>query len=98
MKELICRAIQQKHLLAVLYHGHERLVAPHVYGVDRSGEELLSCYQVSGGAVGGESSGWKSFHMSELSIVRMLAAHFSTRPEFQTNDPSMVKIYCQVKS
>lgn len=96
MKDIVCHAIREKRLLEVSYHGHVRLIAPHVYGVDTTGEELLSCYQVSGGAAGGEHKGWKSLKMRDLSIVRMTPMHFHPRSEFQKNDRALAKIYCQV--
>ncbi len=49
MQDLICQAIREKRLLELQYDGHARRVAPHIYGIDAAGEELLSCYEVWGG-------------------------------------------------
>ena len=96
MQELICQAIHEKRVLDVIYHGKSRSIAPHVYGMDTTGEEMLSCYQLSGGALGGEHAGWKSLKMRDLGAVRMTTAHFRVRPEFKENDRAMAKIFCQV--
>lgn len=97
MHDVICRAIREKRILEVIYHGHARVIAPHIYGIDTTGEELLSCYQLSGGAVGGEHKGWKSLKTRDLSIVRMAPAHFHPRAEFRENDRALVRIFCQIQ-
>ena len=49
MQDVICQAIKEKRLLELQYDGHARRVAPHVYGIDAAGDELLNCYEVWGG-------------------------------------------------
>lgn len=96
MKEAICRAIRERKLLEVIYHGRERLVAPHIFGIDTSGAEVLSCYQVAGGAVGGEQQGWKTLKASELLVKRMTDRRFHPRPEYQPGDRAMATVHCRV--
>src|SRR4029450_141663 len=57
MQDVICQAIREKPLLELRYGGQSRRVAPHVYGIDAAGEEMLNCYQVWGGSEG-EPAGW----------------------------------------
>ena len=59
MQDLICQAIKEKRLLELQYEGQARRVAPHIYGIDAAGDEVLSCYEVWGGS-DGEPAGWRS--------------------------------------
>ena len=96
MNPVICTAIRNRRTLQVLYHGHTRLIEPHVYGVDTTGEEMLSCYQVTGGSASGEDTGWKSLKSAQLSEVITTSRHFRPRPEFRAGDRAMREIYCEV--
>lgn len=96
MNELICQAIRQRRLLELRYHNHTRVVAPHVYGVDTTGDELLSCYQVWGGSEGGEAAGWKSFKVAGLSELKLTTRRFGPRPEYRQGDRALRDIYCEV--
>lgn len=95
-KELICRAMRERKLLEVVYHQRQRLVAPHIFGIDTTGAETLSCYQVAGGTTGGDRQGWKSFKTCELVVKQISTLHFHPRPEYQPNDRAMVTVYCRV--
>ncbi len=92
----ICRAIREKRLLQLEYKGHMRTIAPHVYGIDSAGDEMLSGYQVGGGSAGGESSGWKSLKVSEIRELSVTAKKFGPRREYRHNDPAMTEIFCQL--
>ena len=96
MNTLICQAIEQRRLLELRYHGHTRVVAPHVYGVDTTGDELLSCYQAWGGSAGGAASGWKSLNVSEISNMALTTRKFSPRPEYRHGDRALKEIYCEI--
>jgi hypothetical protein len=96
MNELLCRAIREKRLLELQYGGHVRTIAPHVYGIASTGEEMLSGYQTWGGSAGGESAGWKSFKVSDLSAIKLTTKKFGPRPEYQHGDRVMAEIFCQV--
>jgi hypothetical protein len=96
MNEMICRAIREQRLLEVQYGGHTRMVAPHVYGIDTSGEEMLSCYQIWGGSEGGEAAGWKSFKVQAIDSLKPTTRRFGARPEYRHGDPAMKEIFCQV--
>lgn len=96
MNELICRAIKERRLLELRYHDHKRVVAPHVYGIDTTGDELLSGYQTWGGSEGGEAAGWKSFKVESLSDLKLTGRKFGPRPEYRQGDRAMQKIFCQV--
>jgi hypothetical protein len=95
MQDLICQAIREKRLLELDYDGQGLRVAPHVYGIDAAGEEVLSCYLVWGSS-DGEPAGWKSLRMTEISQLRLTSKRFAPRPEHQRSDGAIARIYCQV--
>jgi predicted DNA-binding transcriptional regulator YafY len=94
---IICRAIREQRLLVLEYDGARRVVQPHVYGDDHTGDRLLSAYQVSGGSASGESRGWKSFRLDRVATVELDDGSFhGARPEFQRNDGAFARIVCQL--
>ena len=95
MQDMICQAIREKRLLELHYDGQQRRVAPHIYGIDAGGEELLSCYQVWGGS-DGEPAGWLSLRLAEISQLRLTSKRFAPRPEHQRRDESIARVFCQV--
>ena len=59
MNQAIIDGIKTKHLLRLEYHGYFSIVEPHTYGVNQKGNEVISCYQVSGGSESNEPQDWK---------------------------------------
>lgn len=92
----ICRAIQERRLLEIEYHGHARTIAPHIYGIDTTGDEMLSAYQVWGGSDGGDQTGWKSLKVREISSLAVTTRKFTPRREFRKGDGAMREIFCEV--
>ncbi len=97
MNTTICDAIRGRCILELRYHGYTRIVAPHAYGRDRSGEEILRCYQTSGGSESGETVGWKLLKVAEADAVSQLKQQFRTRPEYRQNDKAMQYVFCQLQ-
>jgi hypothetical protein len=95
MQDVICQAIREKRLLELHYEGQSRRVAPHIYGIDASGEELLSCYQVWGGS-DGEPAGWLSLRLADISQLKLTSKRFAPRPEHQRRDDPIARVFCQV--
>lgn len=94
MRALVCEAIASRRLLSVRYHDRARIVAPHIYGRDARGDELLRAYQIEGGSVGGHPVGWKLFRVERLHVEALLARNFAPRPDCTPTDPAIVHIDC----
>lgn len=75
MKQTIIDAITSKHLLKFNYHGYERIVEPHVYGVLGGREDLL-VFQVSGGSSSGGLPEWRRMSLDEISDIEILKESF----------------------
>jgi hypothetical protein len=95
MQDVICQAIKEKRLLELQYEGQPRRVAPHVYGIDAAGDELLSCYQVWGGS-DGEPAGWLSLRLAEISQLTLTSKRFAPRRENQRSEAAIARVFCQV--
>lgn len=95
MQDVICQAIREKRLLELHYDGQVLRVAPHIYGIDAAGEELLSCYQVWGGS-DGAPAGWRSLRLTEISQLELTSKRFAARPEYQRADGAIVRVFCQI--
>lgn len=50
MNSKICKAIEEHKILELRYHGYFRIVEPHAYGRAHGGDEILRCFQISGGS------------------------------------------------
>jgi len=77
MQDVICQAIREKLLLELHYDGQSRRVAPHIYGIDSAGDELLSCYQVWGD---GAPAGWLALRLTDISQLQLTSKRFAPRP------------------
>lgn len=95
MQDLICQAIKEKRLLELRYDGQARRVAPHIYGIDPAGDEMLSCYEVWGGD-DGAAAGWRSLRLAEISQLTLTSKRFAPRPEHQRASDTIARVYCRV--
>ena len=96
MQDVICQAIREKRLLELQYDGQTRRVAPHVYGIDAAGDELLSCYEVWGGS-DGEPAGWRSLRLAQISELTLTSKRFAPRPEHQRADGAIARVFCRCR-
>jgi hypothetical protein len=96
MKTEITEAISQIVTIELRYSGYSRTVEPHAYGRDKSGEEILRCFQVAGGSESGEGTGWKLLKVADAYAIQKTKSKFSPRPEYRRNDRAMQFMFCQL--
>lgn len=96
MNPVVIQAIKERIILELRYHGYSRVVEPHAHGRDKSGQEVVRCYQVSGGSVSGERSGWKLLKLREISTLHISGDSFVPRPDYRRNDKDMTHIFEQI--
>lgn len=97
MDDSIVRAVDGRRLLELGYGGFSRVVEPHAYGVDRKGDEVLLCWQVSGGSGSGERTGWKLLKLREAASVTALRTDFVVREGFAAEPPrAIATLYARV--
>ena len=86
MKSELVGAIQDSKVVELRYHGYARTVEPHAYGRDTSGDEILRCFQTSGGSESGERTGWKLLKVAEVYSVHVQKTTFQARGGYRKND------------
>jgi hypothetical protein len=99
LNAIICSAVERQIVLELRYHEFSRLVEPYVYGAGRSGDELLRCYQVAGGSVGGERRGWKLLRLAEIASFHATNTSFEPRwRSYNPEDRAIRSIHCRVEA
>jgi len=96
MNQTISEAIEKKKILEIRYHGYSRVVEPHAYGRDKGGDEVLRCYQKSGGSESGERVGLKLLKVGEAFSIHIIDECFTPRPEYRRNDKATEHMFCQL--
>jgi hypothetical protein len=84
MHHLVIPAIGNRRVLKLVCGGHERIVEPHVYGLDRSGEPVLLCYQVAGDGMSVAHGEWKLLKLRDAQAIVETDARFrQPRPGYK---------------
>jgi hypothetical protein len=96
MKSELVDAIQETKVVELRYHGYARIVEPHAYGRDKSGDEVLRCFQTSGGSESGERTGWKLLKIAEVYSLHVQKTTFQARAGYRRNDRAMEYIFRQL--
>ena len=97
MHHAITEAIKQRRVVSVFYDGHDRLVEPHVYGINSTGHEAVSCYQIGVSSRSGKPEGWKELWISKLGAVTLTERTFSPRTSPSPwGDKPMRQVFAQV--
>lgn len=98
MNVVICDAIRARRLLRFVYDGYERVVEPHLYGINSAGREALSAYLVRGWSASEAAPGWRSYLLDEMRDTAALADGFSgAREGFNPEDSRMTRVYCRIE-
>ena len=96
MNGLVVAAIGQRRLLKLAYTAGNRIVEPHIYGLDGGGRELLRCYQLAGESASRERAGWKLLRAGDISAVEVLDVRFEPRAGYNPDDPVMCEVLARV--
>jgi hypothetical protein len=92
----IIDAITELRALELRYNGYTRTVEPHAYGRDKSGDEILRCFQTGGGSQSGERVGWKLLKVADAYTIHKLQQSFSQHAEYKRNDKAMDYMFRQL--
>lgn len=96
MNPTVAQAIRDRKVLELRYHGYSRIVEPHAYGRDKNGDEVLRCYQTSGGSESGEPVGWKLLKVRDVFSVQLTKNVFMMQPGYKRNDKAMSHVFEQI--
>jgi hypothetical protein len=97
MNITICDAIRARRLLRFVYDGYERIIEPHVYGVNTAGHEAVSGFLVGGWSSSETEPGWRMFLIDQMRDVAALAERFEgSREGYRADDPHYVTTHCRL--
>jgi hypothetical protein len=99
VNRLICDAIDVRRLLRFIYGGYERIVEPHLYGINEASHEELSAWIVGGWSQSSPEPGWRSYLVSEMHDIQVLAEPFpGPRPGYNPGGAGFRQVYCGLGS
>lgn len=91
--DTILKAIAEHRTLSFSYEGKARTADPYILGYDDKGRFVLSAVQLTGGS----GTGFRSFHVEEMSTVEVTERRFSgTHPDYNPRDPYFARVLGQV--
>lgn len=97
MHSILIQAITTQRVLKLLYGNYSRIVEPHAFGRNKTGNDILRCYQTDGGSVSGENVGWKLPKISEILTLNISEERFIVRHDYKRNDKAMTHIFRQIE-
>lgn len=75
--DTIIAAIQEQRILELTYDGIHRQVEPHAYGRASTGNNLLRCFQISGGHTSDKPHDWNLMNVAKISGLVSSEQRFS---------------------
>jgi hypothetical protein len=90
-------ALSSGRCLELRYDGFSREVEVHAVGISTAGNVCMRVFQVAGGSVSGERTGWKmmTFDKAFASFMSDSPSQ-APRPGYARNDRGMATIYGQI--
>lgn len=96
MRHFLVPAINGKRLVKLQYDDHQCVVEPHVYGLDRNGDPVLLCYEVSAGG-NRRAAGWRQLKLHDAVAVTETSQCFSgARLGYKRNATGFHAIFAQI--
>jgi hypothetical protein len=97
MNTLLCDAIRATRLLRFIYEGYERVVEPHLYGINTQNHEMLSCYLVGGWSASASEPGWRNYLVRDMHDIHVLAEPFDgPRAGYNPSDDAFHQVFCRI--
>lgn len=96
MNTILKQAITDLKMVELRYHGYSRIIEPHAYGRDKNNDEIIRCFQTSGGSKSGESAGWKLLKVRDVYSSHLTNTSFQARKDYKRNDSAMDNIFTQI--
>ena len=98
MNALICDAVRARRLLRFVYDGYERVVEPHLYGINTQNHEMLGCWLVGGWSRSEAAPGWRNYLVREMADVHVLAEGFDRpREGYNPDDDAFRQLFCRLQ-
>jgi hypothetical protein len=84
--DVVRQAIVDKRIIKATYNGHERIMCPHVIGLNKQGRQQALCYQFAGESTSrpiepdGSPVNWRCIEIAKLSDVVAVVGEWHTAP------------------
>ena len=92
-----CAALRSGHVLRLRYDGYTRDVEVHAVGFTKDDNAVMRVWQVAGGSVSNEPSGWKLLRLDEaFEAVVTTERAMAPRNGYNPADPVMKVMTCQL--
>jgi len=92
--EIMIRAIREKQVLRFNYNGHARVVEPHAYGVNATGEVVLHAFQTEGDSSSRPPPGWRTFNVGLIEELAATNERFSqARAGYVPGEPPLETVW-----
>jgi hypothetical protein len=96
-KDLICRAITERHLVQFMYNGRSRIVEPFCCGIGTTGNYVLRGFQVRGSDKT-KPLCWRLYELAEMSQMSITQHSFKgNRQEYSPEDSAITEIFCRIE-
>lgn len=97
MNVLVADAVRARRLLRFIYEGYERIIEPHLHGINAANHEMVSGYLVGGWSATETTPGWRNYLVAQMHDVHVLAEPFAApRAGFNPADPQFRQLYATV--
>jgi YD repeat-containing protein len=95
--ETACDALRAGKRLELRYDGYSRVVEVHAAGYTKDGNAIMRVWQVRGGSVSGERTGWKLMRADETFSAHIIdEASDAPRQGYKHGDSAMDRIVCEL--
>ncbi len=98
MNDIVCNAIRARRLLRFVYDGYERIIEPHIHGINTANHEMVSGWLVGGWTATNAEQGWRNYLVREMADLHALAEEFPRpRPGYKANDRGYGQVFCRLE-
>lgn len=95
--QVACDALNAECILQLEYDGYVRAVEVHAVGTTKDNKDVMRVWQVAGGSVSKETTGWKLLRVDEANHAFITDQRsLAPRNGYHRGDPAMRKIRCQL--
>lgn len=88
---MIKKAIDERKMLSFVYHGKDRFVEPHRYGISKKNirRNMMHAYQTEGGSNSKIIPEWGNFFIDEIRSLSLTNQTFEIERDFRPNSPKI---------
>jgi hypothetical protein len=95
--QIACEALRQGKVLQLTYDGFTRRLEVHAVGYTAVGQPMMRAWQVGGGSVRRERSGWKLMRLDEATGAEITEeVSKAPRSGYKIGDRALERILCEV--